>query len=252
MEQAYNQLPESNHLETIGGIGIATAAALTAKIVSIDRFERPEQLVGYFGIFPEERSSGVTADGKPHRRRSSCMSKKGNALVRHYLYNAAMSACRYNPACRALYRRLRAKGTSGNAALGHVMRKLLHLVFAVWSSGKPFDPNHHPWEAQPTTEPSACMTAPTADQTQKTAGHKQDPCPDEKVVTAAETSKVRTSHHAVNSRSDARDGSTLRRSNAQPSSEAPPERPNNQAAVNPKRNLEKKASSHLTPLDKLT
>jgi hypothetical protein len=26
------------------------------------------------------------------------------------------------------------------------MRKLLHLVFAVWKTGKPFDPNHYPWE----------------------------------------------------------------------------------------------------------
>jgi hypothetical protein len=26
------------------------------------------------------------------------------------------------------------------------MRKLLHLTFAVWSTDKPFDPAHHPWE----------------------------------------------------------------------------------------------------------
>lgn len=232
LEQTYGQLPESNHLETIGGIGIATAAVLTAKIISIDRFERPEQLVGYFGIFPEERSSGVTADGKPHRRRSSCMSKKGNALVRYYLYNAAMAAVRCNPAARALYRRLRAKGTSGNAALGHVMRKLLHLVFAVWNSGKPFDPNHHPWEQQPPQT--------NQNQTQKAAGHKQEACPDQKVVTAAQTSKVRTKHDAVNSLSDARDGSTVRRSNSQPASEAPPERSNNHDAVIPERSLEKR------------
>ncbi len=26
------------------------------------------------------------------------------------------------------------------------MRKLLHLAFAVWKSGRPFDPNHYPWQ----------------------------------------------------------------------------------------------------------
>ena len=26
------------------------------------------------------------------------------------------------------------------------MRKLLALVFALWKTDRPFDPNHHPWE----------------------------------------------------------------------------------------------------------
>jgi hypothetical protein len=29
------------------------------------------------------------------------------------------------------------------------MRKMLHLVFAVWKTGKAFDPKHHPWEQTP-------------------------------------------------------------------------------------------------------
>ncbi len=27
------------------------------------------------------------------------------------------------------------------------MHQLLHLAFAVWKSGRPFDPNHYPWQA---------------------------------------------------------------------------------------------------------
>ena len=37
---------------TIPGIGAATAAALVAKIVDIDRFATPNHLVNYFGVFP--------------------------------------------------------------------------------------------------------------------------------------------------------------------------------------------------------
>jgi transposase len=168
--ETYKALHTVNHLETIPGIGVVTAAVLTAKIVSIDRFERAEQLVGYFGIFPEEKWSGIGSDGSAKVRRSSRMSRKGNDLVRHYLYTAAWSATQYNPAVRALYRRLRARGVSGNAALGHAMRKLLHLAFAVWKSDRPFDPDHYPWE-QATDKNEA-------------AGHKQDQDPDVKVVTA--------------------------------------------------------------------
>ena len=76
---------------------------LTAKIVSIDRFDRPEQLVGYFGIFPEEKSSGIGPDGSAHPRRKTRMCQKGDDLVRRYLFTAAMSAVRSNPAVRPLY-----------------------------------------------------------------------------------------------------------------------------------------------------
>src|SRR5437660_4164983 len=82
------------------------------------------------------------------------MSRKGNDLARHYLWNAARSAMVHNPAIRALYRRLRAKGTRGDVALGHCMRKLLHLVFAVWKTNRPFSKDHFPWEPPQVTPPS--------------------------------------------------------------------------------------------------
>ena len=66
--------------------------------------------------------------------------------MRCYLWNAARTAIRHNPAIRALYRRLKAKGKRGDVAIGHCMRKLLHLVFAVWKTDRPFDAKHFPWE----------------------------------------------------------------------------------------------------------
>ncbi len=76
------------------------------------------------------------------------MSRRGNDLVRRYLWMAALSAIRCNPAVRALYARVVAKHPKRKAvAVGHAMRKLLHLVFAVWKTGRPFDPDHYPWQA---------------------------------------------------------------------------------------------------------
>ena len=128
---AFADLPASPHVQvvTIPGIGEATAAVLVAKIVDIDRFATPNHLVNYFGVFPEESSSGVDKHGKPLPPGTLVMSRKGNDLVRAYLWNAARSAIVHNPAIRALYRRLRAKGKRGDVAIGHCMRKLLHLVY---------------------------------------------------------------------------------------------------------------------------
>ena len=102
--QAYGQLPPSGHLqvETISGIGPTTAAVLVSKIVSIDRFETPGNLVGYFGVFPGQHSSGVDRQGNPLPSKGGKMSTKGSDIVRRYLWNAAMSAVQHNPAVRAL------------------------------------------------------------------------------------------------------------------------------------------------------
>ena len=95
-------LPTTNHLDSITGIGEVTAAVLTAKSISSDRLDRPEQRGGYFGLFPEENSSGMGPDGLPHPRRNTRRSKRGDDLVRHYLFNASLSASQHNPAVRPL------------------------------------------------------------------------------------------------------------------------------------------------------
>jgi transposase len=220
LHEAYAALPASPHLHvvTVPGIGVATAAALIAQTVDINRFATPEHFVGYFGVFPEENTSGVDKFGNPLPPGTLRMSRKGNDLVRHYLWNAARSAIVHNPAIGALYRRLKAKGKRGDVALGHCMRKLLHLVYAVWKTNRPFDENHFAWETprtvartatavgapvagndlrhadeaagspasadQDTPEPTAarCATAPSNNET--AVGHKRD-LPAAEVVTTA-------------------------------------------------------------------
>ncbi|HEV3116112.1 MAG TPA: transposase [Gemmataceae bacterium] len=158
----------------------------------MERFATAEKFVGYFGVFPEEDSSGVDKHGNPLPPGTLRMSRKGNDLVRHYLWNAARCAIRHNPAIGALYRRLRARGTRGDVAIGHCMRKLLHLAFAVWKSNRPFDGGHFPWQQQsdspmsaaPSPEPN---TAATSSSNDKAVGHKRDEPAPEVVTTAAAT-----------------------------------------------------------------
>jgi transposase len=187
---AYRCLPKANHLATIPGIGEVSAAVLTAYILDIDRFDTPGKLVAYFGVLPIEMSSGVDREGQPRGSRRFVMSRRGNDLVRRYLWMAALSAVRCNPAVRALYSRVVAKHPDHKAiAIGHAMRKLLHLVFALWKSGKPFDKGHYPWD-KPThvsgDDSSAAREQPAEQRTatNQTAGHKPESKPARKVVTA--------------------------------------------------------------------
>jgi transposase len=185
LTEAFAALPSGGQqqLLTIPGIGTATAAVLTAKIMDIERFVSAEHLVGYLGVFPQEDSSGVDKHGQPLPAGTLRMSPKGNDLVRGYLWNAARAALQHNPAIRALYRRLKAKGKRGDVALGHCMRKLLHLVFAVWKTNRPFDEKHFPWEppAPPSPPPATPAAAAGND---KAVGHTQA-LPAQPVVTTA-------------------------------------------------------------------
>jgi transposase len=178
---AFDELPAGahRHIVTIPGIGRTTAAILAAKIVDINRFETPNKLVSYFGVFPEEHNSGVDKNGNPLPPGTMHISPKGNDLVRGHLWNAALTAVRCNPAVGPLYRRLKAKGKRGDVALGHCMRKLVHLVFAVWKTDRPFDPNHFPWGAP------AAGAAPS--ENEEAVGHKQDSPAKEVVTTAPST-----------------------------------------------------------------
>src|SRR5207244_1996659 len=177
----------------IPGIGAVTAAVLTAFILDIDRFATPGKLVAYFGVLPIEVASGVERDGQARGPRRYVLSRRGNDLVRRYLWMAALSAVRCNPAVRALYLRVVAKHPGQRAiAIGHAMRKLLHLVFALWKSGRPFDPNHYPWHTPAHGEETDNARSEEGKPTDRdrapedqAAGHKPDVLPARTVVTAA-------------------------------------------------------------------
>jgi transposase len=169
LADTYRSLPQDNHLASIPGIGDVTAAVLTAFILDIDRFGTPGKLVAYFGVLPIEVASGVDRDGKARGPRRFVMSRRGNDLVRRYLWMAALSAVRFNPAVRALYARVVAKHPGHKAvAVGHAMRKLLHLAYAVWKTGRPFDPEHYPWQTPAPVDGPSDNGMPTKGQA---AGH---------------------------------------------------------------------------------
>ena len=68
----------------------------------------------------------------------SRISKRGNREVRRRLYEATLSAARYNPSVRAIYRRLKESGKSEKVARTAAARKLLVIAHAIYKSGESF------------------------------------------------------------------------------------------------------------------
>lgn len=119
-------------LLTIPGVGVATVARLLAECRDITAFDSARAFAAFSGLVPRERQSG-TLRGQPR------LAKLGSARLRHALYFPALTASRHNPVLRAFSVRLRAAGKHKMVVVAAVMRKLLHQIYGVLKSGKPFD-----------------------------------------------------------------------------------------------------------------
>src|SRR5258707_2894600 len=122
-------------MDSIPGIGKLTAAKLLAECRSVSRFDDVRQLVAFAGLNPAQHQSGSSI------KKKTTISKTGNSAIRAALYMPAVSAKRHNPLLRPFAQRLLARGCCEMEVITAVMRKLLHLVYGVLKSGKPFDPN---------------------------------------------------------------------------------------------------------------
>jgi len=99
-------------------------------------FESSRQLSSYFGLAPNERSSGSSIRGK------SRISKMGDPLVRNHLFLCSFTACVHNPQCKALFDRIVLKGKSKKLALIAVCNKLIKQAYGTAKSDLDYDRNY--------------------------------------------------------------------------------------------------------------
>lgn len=128
---------------SIKGVGTATARKVLAECGDLRRFPSARQLAAFAGVTPREFQSGSSVRGKPR------MSKVGSAQLRKALFFPAIVAKRFNPIIQPFCQRLADRGKHKLAIIGAAMRKLLHLMFGVIHSNRPFDPNFHPARSLP-------------------------------------------------------------------------------------------------------
>jgi transposase len=123
-------------IDSIKGISRLTAAKLLGEMPQLGNYKRAAQAVAFAGLNPMDCQSGTSIKAKPR------LSKAGSAQVRKILYFPAITALKHNPVIKELGERLRKRGMCEMAIIGAAMRKLVHLIFGVVKTGKPFDANH--------------------------------------------------------------------------------------------------------------
>mgnify|MGYP001765842003 CR=1 FL=1 len=123
-------------LVTIPGIGKLTASKLLGEIRNITDFSSARQLAAYAGLTPRNFLSGTSVHKKCR------LSKTGNSNLRKALYMPALVAMKHNPIIQSFSARLSKTGHNPMEVVGAAMRKLLHLVFGILKTSRPFDPNY--------------------------------------------------------------------------------------------------------------
>jgi transposase len=122
-------------LLTINGIGKKTANLILASVPDVSQFKHAKQLAAYAGLNPQQHQSGSSVQGRTH------LSKIGHSRLRKGLYFPAITAAKYNPVIQAFSAKLRQAGKTPMCIIAASMRKLIHIIFGVLKSGKPFDAN---------------------------------------------------------------------------------------------------------------
>lgn len=107
---------KSNLIQTMPGIGKTTAAALISEMSELGTISN-KQAGALVGVVPYPQESG-NYKGEAHI-------EGGRKMVRHILYMACLSTCRYNPKFREFYQRLKAAGKKSKVAMVAVMRKMI-------------------------------------------------------------------------------------------------------------------------------
>lgn len=134
--EAYPELKKRQELLiSIPGIGKLTSAKILGEIRDVCEFNSARQLAAYAGVTPRNFLSGSSVHKK------SRMSKTGNSNLRKILYMPAICAKKYNPIIKPFCDRLIESGLRPMEVIGAAMHKILHLVFGILKSGKPFDPD---------------------------------------------------------------------------------------------------------------
>jgi transposase len=126
-----------NKVDKIEGVGFMTIVSIISETNGFALIENAKQLASYAGLDVVYNESGL----KKHK---TTISKKGNKHLRKAVYMPALSACKYNPKLKNLYIRLVAKKGTKKVALIAVARKLLLLIYTIFTKNVKYISNYNP------------------------------------------------------------------------------------------------------------
>jgi transposase len=127
VQAAYRIVDAERVLEReVPGVGPTIAPTVEAFVGDVERFGNGKRFAAFFGLVPRTSQTGGR-DGKPRQR----LTKGGPALLKQYMFLAAETARRSDPALALAYERALARGKHHYAAVIAVAHKLVRRIYAL-------------------------------------------------------------------------------------------------------------------------
>ncbi|MEM7549668.1 MAG: IS110 family transposase [Bacteroidota bacterium] len=126
---------KTSQLTSIPGISFISATVVISETRGFQGIRSAKQLTSYTGYDIVHRESGL------YRGKTS-ISKRGNSHIRAALHMPSLTAVRCNPTLKPFYQRLKEKKAKPIIGPVAVQRKLLRLMFSLWTNDVSYDPNH--------------------------------------------------------------------------------------------------------------
>lgn len=118
---------------SIPGIGTITGFAILCEIQDITLFSSSKKLIAFAGCDPSTYQSGA------YNAQQTALSKRGSPHLRLALYQAALPASRFNTTFKSYYTVKRQQGKGHRCAQGHLVRKLLRVIYKLLTENTSFD-----------------------------------------------------------------------------------------------------------------
>ena len=129
-------------LRSIKGIEITSARQIVSEMGPISSYPTPEKLALAAGLVPLARKSGTSLN-------KTELFPYGNQKLRSAAYRVALVAKRYDPAFKAFAERIKSHGhKSKKTVITACARKLMHIVWALLTYKRAYDPEHLMKEAR--------------------------------------------------------------------------------------------------------
>lgn len=121
------------HVSSIPGISVISAAAILGEYGDISRFSNPGKMLAFAGLESSHSQSGQSdSHGK--------MVKRGSPHLRYVLMNVAITAKSWNQVLAEYYNKKRVtEGKKRRVALNHVAKKLIRIIWKLQTEGIDFD-----------------------------------------------------------------------------------------------------------------
>lgn len=135
IEELCKEIPYTENLLEIKGVGIKTVSGFLAEVGDIRRFNDPKQIQKLAGMALKENSSGK-------HKGETTLSKRGRKRLRHLLFEVSMSLVSKNPEFREIhhYYTTREKNPLKKMeSLMAVANKLIRVFYTMLTKGTKYD-----------------------------------------------------------------------------------------------------------------